>query len=177
MRRTALALVSVLLSGTALLLPGAGAHAQSPAARSVRTVTYPGFGATVTLDHLDRIAKTSPSFQDFVEHRLTRLWKTNDPRPKCRTAATMIVKKWRSDGYALISDMGNFAPCPAGGWIQIAVRRDGQWRTPVRLGTQEPYGCAVLGSYGVPVAVVPDGRCYSGEELVSYRDWLASHSA
>ena len=177
MRRTALTLLSVLLSGTALLLPGAGANAQSPAAGSVRTVTYQGFGATVTLDHLDRISTTSPSFQDFVEHRLTRLWKSNDPSPKCRRAATMIVKKWRSDGYALISDMGNFAPCPAGGWIQIAVRQDGHWRTPVRLGTQEPYGCRVLSSFDVPVAVVPDGKCYDGEELVSYREWLANQSA
>jgi hypothetical protein len=177
MRRTALTLLSVLLSGTASLLPGTGANAQSPAAESVRTVTYQGLGATVTLDHLDRISRTSPSFQDFVEHRLTRLWKSNDPSPRCRTAATMIVKKWRSDGYALISDMGNFAPCPAGGWIQIAVRQDRQWRTPVRLGTQEPYGCRVLGSFDVPVAVVPDGKCYDGEELVSYREWLASQSA
>ncbi|HEY0645378.1 MAG TPA: hypothetical protein VGD39_18305 [Nocardioides sp.] len=177
MRRTALALLSVLLSGTASLLPGTGANTQSPAAESVRTVTYQGFGATVTLDHLDRISTTSPSFQDFVEHRLTRLWKSNDPSPTCRTAATMIVKKWRSDGYALISDMGNFAPCPAGGWIQIAVRQDGHWRTPVRLGTQEPYGCRVLSSFDVPVAVVPDGKCYDGEELVSYREWLANQSA
>ena len=136
MRRTALTLISVLLSATALLVPGAAANASSPEA--VRTVTYPGFGATVTLDHLDRISKTSQPFQDFVERRLTRLWKDNDPRPKCRTAATMIVKKWRSDGFALISDMGNFAPCPAGGWVQIAVREDGRWRTPVRLGAQEP---------------------------------------
>lgn len=175
MRRTALALVSVLLSGTALLLPAAGANAQAPAAESVRTVTYPGFGATVTLDHLDRISKTSPAFQDFVEHRLTRLWKDSDPRPKCRTAATMIVKTWRSDGYALVSDMGNFAPCPGGGWVQIAVRVDGSWRTPVRLGAQEPFRCRVLGSFDVPVEVVPDGKCFAGEEVVSYTTWLAHH--
>ena len=173
MRRTALTLISVLLSATTLLVPGATANASSPEA--VRTVTYPGFGATVTLDHLERISKTSQPFQDFVERRLTRLWKDNDPRPKCRTAATMIVKKWRSDGFALISDMGNFAPCPAGGWVQIAVREDGRWRTPVRLGAQEPFGCRVLGSFDVPVAVVPDGKCWAGEELVSYRAWLADH--
>jgi len=172
MRRTALSLISVLIVAAGTI--GTSASAQSPAG-TVRTVTYPGFGATVTLDHLDRIAKTSPAFQDFVERRLTRLWKDNDPRPKCRTAATMIVKKWRSDGYALISDMGNFAPCPGGGWVQIAVREDGRWRTPVRLGAQEPFGCRVLGSFEVPVAVVPDGACWAGEELVSYREWLASH--
>ena len=175
MRRTALTLISVLLASTTMLLSGGTSHAHSPAAQSVRTVTYPGFGATVTLDHLDRISTTSPSFQDFVERRLTRLWKNNDPRPKCRSAATMIVKKWRSDGYALISDMGNFAPCPAGGWVQIAVREDGRWRTPVRLGAQEPFGCRVLGSFDVPVAVVPDGKCWAREELVSYRAWLADH--
>lgn len=129
----------------------------------------------MTLDHLGRISTTSPAFQDFVERRLTRLWKDNDPRPKCRTAAAMIVKKWRSDGYALISDMGNFAPCPGGGWIQIAVREDGRWRTPVRLGTQEPYGCSLLASFVVPVAFVPSGKCFAGQELVSYEEWLASH--
>ncbi|MDR7255746.1 hypothetical protein J2X46_004763 [Nocardioides sp. BE266] len=175
MRRTASVLASGLLAALTLIAPATSAHA-APAAESVRTVTYKGFGATVTLDHLDRISKTSPAFQDFVEQRLTRLWQDNDPRPKCRTAATMIVKKWRSDGYALISDMGNFAPCPAGGWIQIAVRTDGAWRTPVRLGTQEPYSCRLLGRYDVPVAIVPDGKCFAGQELVSYSSWLASHS-
>ena len=92
MRRTALTLISVLLASTTVLLSEGASHAQSPAAESVRTVTYPGFGATVTLDHLDRISRTSSSFQDFVERRLTRLWKDNDPRPKCRSAATLIVK-------------------------------------------------------------------------------------
>ena len=175
MRRTALTLISVLLASATVLLPGATASAQRPATESVRTVTYKGLGAVVTLDHLDRISKTSHPFQDFVERRLTRLWQDNDPRPKCRSAATMIVKKWRSDGYALISDMGNFAPCPAGGWVQIAVRDAGRWRTPVRLGAQEPFGCRVLGSFDVPVPVVPDGKCWAGEELVSYSAWLSDH--
>lgn len=174
MRRAVSVLASGLLAALTLLAPATSAHA-APAAESVRTVTYKGFGATVTLDHLDRISRTSPSFQRFVEQRLTRLWKSNDPRPKCRTAATMIVKTWRSDGYALISDMGNFAPCPSGGWVQIAVREDGAWRTPVRLGAQEPFGCGVLGSHDVPTAVVPGGKCWAGDELVSYDDWLATH--
>jgi hypothetical protein len=173
MRRTATVLLTTVL---ALLLPGAVATAHSPAAASsVRTVTYPGFGATVTLEHLDRISRTSQPFQAFVERRLTRLWKQNDPRSRCRPAATMIVKTWRSDGYALISDMGNFSPCPAGGWVQIAVRTDGGWRTPVRLGAQEPFRCRILASYDVPRAVVPDGKCYTGGDVVSYEAWLADH--
>ena len=177
MRRTALtaALATVLVALLTSLLPGAATGAHSPTAASVRTITYPGMGATVTLDHLDRIARTPRPFQDFVERRLTRLWKQNDPRPRCRTAATMIVKTWRSDGFALISDMGNFAPCPAGGWVQLAVRTDAGWRTPVRLGAQEPFRCRVLASYDVPVAVVPEGRCFAGNELVSYEAWLAEN--
>jgi hypothetical protein len=172
MRRTALLLLLV----ASTLLPATASAAEHPPAQRaahVRTVTYPGHGAVVTLDHLDRIGATPRDFRTFVEHRLTRLWHDNDPRPECRTAATMIVKRWRSDGFALISDMGNFAPCPGGGWIQIAVREDGHWRTPVRLGTQEPYRCSVLGSFDVPAAIVPDGVCYAGEKLVSYRDWRA----
>lgn len=174
MRRTALL---VLLVASALLPTTAPVAAEPSADRSahVRTVTYPGHGAVVTLDHLDRISTTSPAFRAFVERRLTRLWQDNDPRPECRPAATMIVKTWRSDGFALISDMGNFSPCPGGGWIQIAVRSDGRWRTPVRLGAQEPFRCRVLGSFDVPVAVVPDGKCFAGEQLVSYRKWRASH--
>ncbi|MBL0747850.1 hypothetical protein [Nocardioides baculatus] len=167
MRRTLSIIVLV-----AALLPAASAGA---ATESVRTVTYRGFGATVTLDHLDRISRTSQPFQDFVERRLTRLWQDNDPRPRCRTAATMIVKTWRSDGYALISDMGNFAPCPGGGYVQIAVRTDTGWRTPTRLGAQEPFRCRVLGRYDVPASVVPDGKCFAGEELVAYDDWRADH--
>ena len=177
MRRTAV--TSVLATALVALLTslptGAATGAPSPEAGSVRTVTYPGFGAIVTLDHLDRISRTSKPFQAFVERRLTRLWKQNDPRPRCRTAATMIVKTWRSDSYALISDMGNFAPCPAGGWVQIAVRTDDGWRTPVRLGAQEPFRCRVLQSYDVPLAVVPDGKCYAGGQVVSYEAWLAAH--
>ena len=171
MPRIASALACTLVA-FGLLTPSAGA---TPAAESVRTVTYPGLGTTVTLDHLDRIRTTSRPFQRFVERRLTRLWTDNDPRPKCRTAATMIVKTWRSDGYALISDMGSFAPCPDGGWVQIAVRTEAGWRTPVRLGAQEPYRCRVLASYDVPTAVVPDGKCFAGEKLVSYDAWRASH--
>jgi hypothetical protein len=169
----ATALTTVALTLPASLPAGASTAAPAPGAASVRTVTYPGLGATVTLDHLDRIARTPRPFQDFVERRLTRLWKQNDPRPRCRPAATMIVKTWRSDGYALISDMGNFAPCPAGGWVQIAVRTADGWRTPVRLGAQEPFRCRVLASYDVPVAVVPDGKCYAGGQVVSYEAWLA----
>ena len=170
MRRT----LSTVLLVAAALLPVTSAAA-TPAPESVRTVTYPGFGATVTLDHLDRISRASQPFQRFVERRLTRLWKDNDPRPKCRTAATMVVKTWRSDGYALISDMGNFGPCPDGGYVQIAVRTDAGWRTPLRLGAQEPFRCRVLASYDVPTAVVPDGKCFAGEELVSYDAWRADH--
>lgn len=171
MRRTASVLICTVVAALGLVAP---AHA-TPASASVRTVTYKGFGATVTLDHLDRISRTSPAFQGFVEHRLTRLWKANDPRPRCRAAATMIIKRWRSDGYALVSDMGNFEPCPDGGWVQIAVRTDGRWRTPVRLGAQEPFGCRVLGHFDVPVAVVPDGKCFAGNELVAYEEWLTTH--
>lgn len=164
MRRT----TTVLLSLLAPLALAAGAVQPAAAESGVRTVTYPHFGAEVTLDHLDRIADTSPAFQDFVERRLTRLWQANDPRERCRTAATMIVKKWRSDGFAFISDMGNFAPCPDGGYVQIAVRTDGQWRTPRRLGTQEVYGCRVLERFDVPAAIVPDRKCYDGAAVVSY---------
>ncbi len=171
MRRT----LSLVLLVAAALLPMTSAGAGT-AQESVRTVTYPGIGAVVTLDHLDRIDRTSAPFQRFVETRLTELWQDNDPRPRCRTAATMIVKTWRSDGYALISDMGNFAPCPGGGYVQIAVRTDAGWRTPVRLGAQEPFGCRVLGRYDVPVAVVPDGKCFAGMRLVSYAVWRADHS-
>jgi hypothetical protein len=174
MRRSAL----LALATIATLLPTTAAvAAEASADRSahVRTVTYPGHGAVVTLDHLDRIPGTSSAFRTFVERRLTRLWHNNDARPECRTAATMIVKRWRSDGFALVSDMGNFAPCPGGGWVQVAVREEGHWRTPVRLGAQEPYRCSVLASFDVPVAIVPDGACYAGEQLVSYRDWRADH--
>ena len=174
MRRSVPTLVTGLLAALTMLGPAApGSAVAAPGA--VRTVTYPGSGAVVTLDHLGRISRTPQSFQHFVDRRLTRLWKDNDPRPQCRSAATMIIKTWRSDGYALISDMGTFAPCPSGGWVQIAVRTDAGWRTPARLAAQEPYRCRALASYDVPTAVVPDGTCYAGGVLVSYDDWRAQH--
>lgn len=164
MRRTALALTALLLAAPAAAAPATAA--------ATRTVTFPGSGAVVTLDHLDRldrISRTAPDFSAFVERRLTRLWQANDPREECRTAATMIVKRWRSDGFALISDMGNFAPCPDGGYVQIAVRDDdGRWRTPTRLGTQEVYRCRVLEAFDVPAAVTPGRECYDGRQVVTY---------
>lgn len=173
MSRASSVLVSTVLASAALLAPAAIAHAQAPAAEQVRTVTYRGPGATVTLDHLDRISRTGRPFQRFVGRELKRLWKANDPRPECRAAATIVVKTWRSDGYALLSDIGNFAPCPDGGSVQIAVRTHAGWRTPPRLGTQEAFACRDLGAYDVPVAVVPDDTCFDGRELVSYETWLA----
>lgn len=187
-KASALRRISLLLLSALLLLPTA-AHATGTATSNgasngassqsrlsaVRTVTYPGLGAEVKLDQLDRISDTSPEFQAFVERRLTRLWQDNDPREKCRSAATVIVKTWRSDGYAMISDMGNFSPCPAGGWVQIAVQDDdGRWRAPVRLGSHEPFSCKVLDRFDVPPPVVTVGRCFAGPRLVSYRRWLAS---
>lgn len=177
MRRTILALLLATLSMFTVLPTAqtASAQATEPAQR-IRTVTYAGLGAETHLGHLGPISGTGPAFRQFVDRKLHRLWAENDFRPACKSSATIIVKTWRSDGYALLSEVGNFGRCPGGGWLQIAVRQDGTWRAPVALAAQEPYMCRTLAKFDVPPAVTPDNRCFNGDNrLVRYTRWLARH--
>lgn len=172
--------VKTWLVGVVVAVAGVSSVAANAAAgrdesrESVRTVTYPGqLGRGFTLDHLRGLGRTSPAFKKFVVHRLNYLWGWTDHDPNCRNAAQVDVKRWRSDGFALIPDEGVFGgpghdECARGGNMAIYLRVKGHWRAPVALGTQEGYACSTLRKYRVPVNIAPGG-CYNNHgDYVDY---------
>jgi hypothetical protein len=153
---------------SALLAPGLAAHAAPRAAG--RVVTYPGDGRTVHLGQEGRLSGTPKGFRDFVHARLLHLWHQSGGEAACRSAATVVVKTWTSTGFARVGE-GLYDPCPGGGYSQIYVKRDGTWRAPRALGSQEIRSCSLQAWFGLPLAVA-DRTCYSdfGENL-TYRTY------
>jgi hypothetical protein len=139
-------------------------------ASSPRTVTYPGFGLQVHLGEESELDQTSPAFRRFVHDRLLRLWKFAGGSQKCRPAPTVVVKTWMSDGFARVGE-GIYAPCPGGGYSQLYLVRDGEWRAPQVLGSQEARSCSLMRWFGIPRPVA-DRECYPDVgDLVKYRTY------
>lgn len=166
-------LVSVLLVTGALAAPvslGEGAQARSGGA--VRVVSWPGSGVEIrrASGDLHTLARTSASFRRFTRHHLNRIWGWTGEKPACAQSPLIIVKRWRSDGWALISDEGSFPPparCATGGNWAIAQRKHGTWREA--LGGQEYPTCRELRRRKVPVGIAYGGRCYTAaSHLVRY---------
>jgi hypothetical protein len=135
-----------------------------------RTVTYPGDGRVVHLGQEGRLNGTPKGFRDFVHARLLRLWQQSGGEAECRSAATVVVKTWTSTGFARVGE-GAYDPCPGGGYSQIYVRRDGAWRAPRALGSQEVRSCSLQAWFGLPLAVA-DRTCYSDfGEYLRYRSY------
>lgn len=144
--------------------------AAPPPAERVRTVVYPGGGLTVHLGDEGKLAATSRSFQKFAHSRLLHLWKLAGGTAKCRTAPTLVVKSWRADGYARAGE-AIYSPCPAGGYDQIYVRKDGAWTAPRFLGSQDVRPCSLLRWHQIPLPVA-DRTCITDfAELVKYRTY------
>lgn len=164
----------LLVSATAGTVVAAGlvpvADASAPVAEraAVRTVTYAGHGRTVHLGSVGRLTGTSSAFRTFVKRELTRLWREVGGTSACKSAPYVTVKRWRSDGFAEISGIGNGSPCPNGGYHAIWVVRNGVWRAPYVLGGQEALWCSDLRAYRVPNAI-SGGSCYN--DLGTYRSY------
>ena len=152
-RAAAAVLVPLLLLTVVAVVP-------SQAAGKVRVVTYAGQGRTVDLDSIGRLGETSPSFRRFVRVHLTRMWRASGGAPECRSSATAVVKRWRSDGFARFTNVGMFGSCPSGGAHLISVRRSGHWTAPQVLGGHEAPFCSDLRYYRVPRALGGLGHCY-----------------
>jgi hypothetical protein len=168
-------LLWALLASAALIAPasfGAGTTSGG-SARGVRTVSYPKSGVEVrrASGDLHKLAQTSPSFRTFTRHHLTWIWGWTGKKPACAQSPLMIVKRWRSDGWALINDEGSFPPpdrCATGGNWAIAERTHGKWREA--LGGQEYPTCRRLSRLKVPVGIAYGGRCYNAaSHLVTYQ--------
>ncbi|GAA4109830.1 hypothetical protein GCM10022215_04520 [Nocardioides fonticola] len=136
-------------------------------AGDVRVVTYKGDGVSVrrASHQLGRLADTSKDFQLAVKKGLDDLWtEDNGGKASCATAPVVVVKKWRSDGWATLTDIGTFAPCPTGGHQAIWRTIDGTW-TEI-LGTQEVPKCSKLRKLEVPKNMWK--QCYAGGKVVAY---------
>jgi len=152
-----------------LLLSFVPAGTASPAAEP-RTVTYPGSGLQVNLGEVGQLDETSPDFRRFVHERLLRLWKLAGGSQKCRPAPTVIVKTWMSDGFARVGE-GVYAPCPGGGYSQLYLVRNGKWRAPAALASQEVRSCSMMRWFGIPRPVA-DRECYPDVgDSVKYRTY------
>ena len=162
-------LILVVLVG-ALLVSLAPAGSTSPAPEAPRTVTYPGIGLQVHLGDEGKLGQTSSAFRSFVHDRLLRMWKFAGGSEKCRPAPTVIVKTWMSDGFARAGE-GMYAPCPGGGYSQLYLVRDGKWRAPRALGTQEARSCSLMTWFDIPLPVA-DRDCFTDlGKLVKYRTY------
>lgn len=167
--RTVLAMVLVTLMA---MLWASPAGAAAPDREKVRVVTYPGHGVFVRLGQLDKLSATSAGFRKLVRAELVTLWKSVGGQPRCRTAPLVVVKRWRSDGFAMIANMGTFAPCPSGGFHAIAVREQDSWVLPMELRGQDLLYCADLRWYGVPNTIAAP-TCVTEPDIdtARYRDY------
>jgi hypothetical protein len=163
---TIVALVCALVASAASL-----SSAAAPAAsRDARTVTYPNGGLQVHLGEEAELDQTSRAFRSFVHERLLHLWKLSGGSAKCKPAGTVIVTTWMSEGFARVGE-GIYAPCPGGGYSQLYVVRNGSWRAPRALGSQEIRSCSLMRWFEIP-GPVADRQCYTDlGDLVAYRKY------
>lgn len=171
MRRNLVRILAVTVVGALAPLTLARADAGTtyhPRAAKVRVVTYPGFGVTIhrASHQLHRLHDTSPAFRHSVSKALNKLWRENGSDPDCATAAVVVVKRWRSDGWAYIDDIGNFEPCATGGNWEIWRARHGSYKSV--LGGQDDPTCRALRRRDVP-ANIWTHKCFNGHgKLVHY---------
>lgn len=158
------AVVGVLL---ATVVTGSTAAAGS----GTRHVVWRGDGVEIhrASGDLRKLARTDAEFRTFTKKKLNQLWGWTDDDPDCRTAPLIVVKKWRSDGWAQITNMGVFAQpeekCAQGGHWEIWGKKDGRWRTVVA--GQDVPRCAELRRKGVPAGYAE--WCFTrGGDVVRY---------
>ena len=122
--------------GAAALAATLSPAATAAARPALVEVTYPGAGVEVHADDVTRrLGDTDRSFRQFATSWLERQDRqaVSAGGDECAGSATMVVKRFRSDGYAWVANMGRFAPCPSGGYYGIAVMRSGDWSFPKAL--------------------------------------------
>lgn len=159
----------VAIGGVLLAMVTTGSTAAS--ASGTRHVVWRGDGVEIhrASGDLRKLAKTDPEFRAFTKKKLNQLWGWTDDDPDCRTAPLIVIKKWRSDGWAQITNMGVFAEpeekCAQGGHWEIWGQKDGRWRTVVA--GQELPRCAELRRKDVPEGFA--NYCFnSHDDVVPY---------
>jgi hypothetical protein len=166
-RTLVLGLAAVLLLSGYLTASASSASAEHAASQAKpRTKTFKG-GVDVARDWQVRelLPGTSADFKRFVARRVR--WVTSHD---CEEAGEVKVYRWRSDGWAVVSEFS------CGGHMQIYKKIGGRWRKPNALGWQESLPCKTLRRFDVPPALLrlppPDqymDACYdSGGNLIRY---------
>jgi hypothetical protein len=166
-RLTMTAYVAVVGVLVALVMTGSSALASS----GTRSVVWRGDGVDIhrASGDLPKLARTNREFRAFTKKKLNQLWGWTDNDPDCRTAPLIVIKRWRSDGWAQITNMGVFAQpeekCAQGGHWEIWGKKDGRWRTVVA--GQDVPRCGELRRKEVPVGFAD--YCFSSQgDVVRY---------
>lgn len=148
-----LACLALLLS-IFLLQPAETAGATTP-----RLIVYHGFGKSMwrAETHLGQLRGTSRAFRRFVRARQNHLWVQAGRRSRCAHAALVMVKEYRTDGFARISDEGMFqhrgpVSCADGGAEAIWALSGGRWRE-LAMAQSPGYDCRMLNHYRVPSSI------------------------
>ncbi|QWC86255.1 hypothetical protein KLP28_06030 [Nocardioidaceae bacterium] len=158
--------VTAIAVAAGLLASAAPASAGMYDGPPVDTRTWKGEGRTLHTG--DAVKVAGKPFNRFLTRTLAAL---DGDDPACAGSGTVVLKKWRSDGYAWLPNVGSFAPCPGGGYYAVAVRTDGRWSIPRELGGQELLQCTDLSSYSVPPAIYRQDCFVPTGKAVAYRDW------
>ena len=157
---------ALLLASVVPATAGSGAADQAPTHQqaSKRLVTWKGDGAKIrrASGDLQKLDATTRAFKAFTRKKLDQLWGWTDHDPACAKAPVIYVKRWRSDGWAQIPNMGVFGPresCIQGGHWEIWAIKDGRWRTV--LGGQDLPRCSQLRRKQVPAKFAD--VCYNAD--------------
>ncbi|MGN6252682.1 MAG: hypothetical protein ACTHNS_12785 [Marmoricola sp.] len=177
---------SVLLTAVVLAvgLVASGTAAGVPAAHHPLLISYGAHGRGVVVrpdGGISRLKGTSAAFKQHVRVELSRLRAAIEPalRSACRNAPTVVVARYRTDGWAYIANEGLFAgdgapeSCARGGAYGVWHRTRHGWRTVV--GGQELPTCRSLARLGVPSNVWAQG-CYRLNHEVRYGRGPGSNS-
>ena len=161
-RRLAVAIATAAAVSTVPIAPAVAAMQVGP---PVDTRTWKGDGRTLIAG--DTVKVAGKSFNRFLARTFADLDSAPIGEVTCTAVGTVVLKRWRSDGYAAMTTR---SACAGTATRVIAVRQDGRWSIPQALEGRTP-GCADLSSYSVPPRLRRSSCAVPSGTVVTYRDW------
>lgn len=108
------------------------------------------------------VGEWSTEFAAYVEERLAALPDDGSVDGSC-TEGAFSVSRYRTDGFAL----AGLVTCAGEPWRLVLARTDSGWEEVDAISQDEHFGCAVLGTYSVPVFIAGDS-CLDSEQTQEY---------